>query len=145
MASEKAPLLHFLPLPVNTLPPPPPIQAWEIQELGLQASQRILSAQDPLRVMQTLAQNFPVLSHTLVGSKVEASTQAQIASNQRILSQIGLSPGASLFAINNVMQDTSGVDLFRILSTVGEHSALVAKLHALGVPADAIENVQNVQ
>ena len=129
----------------RTPPPPPPFQPWEIQELGLQASQRILSSQDPLRVMQTLAQNFPVLSHTLVGGKVEASTTAQIEHNQRLLGQLGLPPGSSLVAINNVIQDTGGVDLFSMLSTVGEHSALVAKLSALGVPADAIENIQNVQ
>lgn len=122
-----------------------PQQAWEIQDLGMQATQRIVTAADPLRTMQTLSQNFPVLAQTLLGTTVPESLTEQLEANQKLLGNIGLAPGSSLLAVNGIILDTSGVDLHHLLRSINHHSSLVAKLDALGVPPATIDQVVKVQ
>lgn len=62
-----------------------PMQVWDLKDLGLQASQRIAQASDPLRLLTHISQNFPTLAASLSRLPVNASLAAEVRSNQRSL------------------------------------------------------------
>lgn len=61
------------------------VQVWDLKDLGLQASQRIAQASDPLRLLTHISQNFPTLAASLSRLPVNASLAAEVRSNQRSL------------------------------------------------------------
>ena len=61
------------------------LQVWDLKDLGLQASQRIAQARDPLRLLTDISQNFPTLAASLSRLPVNASLMAEVKSNQRSL------------------------------------------------------------
>ncbi len=61
------------------------VQVWDLKDLGLQASQRIVQASDPLRLLTDISQNFPSLAASLSRLPVNASLAAEVRSNQRSL------------------------------------------------------------
>ena len=69
------------------------VQVWDLKDLGLQASQRIAQASDPLRLLTHISQNFPTLAASISRLPVNASLAAQVRSNQR-----SLPPGAPRLA-----------------------------------------------
>lgn len=60
-------------------------QVWDLKELGLQASQRILDSGDPLRLLTELAQNFPAHASPLSRLEVAVEKRAEWAQNRRIM------------------------------------------------------------
>ena len=61
------------------------LQVWDLKDLGLQASQRIAQASDPLRLLTDISQNFPTLAASLSRLPVNASLAAEVKSNQQSL------------------------------------------------------------
>ena len=63
-----------------------PLKVWQLQELSLQAAERILSAarEESLKVMAQLAQNFPLLSRSLVRTTVRPALKSEIKRNQQV-------------------------------------------------------------
>ena len=61
------------------------VQVWDLKDLGLQASQRIAQASDPLRLLTHVSQNFPTLAASLSRLPVNASLAAEVRANQRSL------------------------------------------------------------
>lgn len=62
------------------------VQVWDLKDLGLQASQRILQASDPLRLLTDISQNFPSLAASLSRLPANASLAAEVKANQRTVS-----------------------------------------------------------
>jgi len=46
------------------------MQVWDLKDVGLQATQRISQAADPLRLLADISQNFPSLVSSLSRQKV---------------------------------------------------------------------------
>lgn len=61
------------------------LQVWDLKDLGLQASQRIVQASDPLRLLTDISQNFPTLAASLSRLPTNTSLAAEVRSNQRSL------------------------------------------------------------
>ena len=63
-----------------------PLKVWQLQELSLQAAERILSAakDESLKIMAQLAQNFPLLARSLVRTTVRPALKAEIKRNQQV-------------------------------------------------------------
>ncbi len=61
------------------------LQVWDLKDLGLQASQRIAQAGDPLRLLTDISQNLPTLAASLSRLPANASLAAEVRSNQRSL------------------------------------------------------------
>lgn len=63
-----------------------PLKVWQLQELSLQAAERILSAarDESLKVMAQLAQNFPLLARSLVRTTVRPGLKAEVKRNQQV-------------------------------------------------------------
>ena len=45
------------------------LKVWALQDLGLQAAERVLKAKEPLRTLRELCQNFPFVARSLSKSK----------------------------------------------------------------------------
>jgi len=58
---------------------------WDLKDLGLQATQRIAQASDPLKSLADISQNFPNLASVLSRSKVDDTLRAEIQHNQKVI------------------------------------------------------------
>ena len=61
------------------------LQVWDLKDLGLQASQRVAQASDPLRLLTDISQNFPTVAASLSRLPVNASLASEVRSNQHSL------------------------------------------------------------
>ena len=66
-----------------------PLKVWQLQELSLQAAERILSSarEESLKIMAQLAQNFPSLARSLVRTTVPPALKEEIRRNQQVRNQ----------------------------------------------------------
>jgi hypothetical protein len=63
-------------------------------DMGLQASQKIVSNSDPLRALRDISQNFPSLAGSLTRLKQNQTLKQEIANNQQRVGE-GMSPLSS--------------------------------------------------
>ena len=61
------------------------LQVWEVKDLGLQATQRINGASDPLAALTRTAQNFPNLANALSRVAVSPGLRSEAAANAKIV------------------------------------------------------------
>jgi hypothetical protein len=61
------------------------LRAWEMADLGMQASQRILEATDPLQVVQRLTGNFPGLANALARVQLSDDFESQVEHDTQML------------------------------------------------------------
>ena len=74
---------------------------WDLNDLGLQATQRITSAADPLALLAEISQNFPALVSSLSRQQVNDTLRRSMAKSQQ-----ALAPGASYLLLNGLLVDT---------------------------------------
>ena len=58
------------------------MQVWDMNDLGLQAAQRIAQSSDPLAMLADISQNFPGLVSSLSRQTVNASLRSAVQYNQ---------------------------------------------------------------
>ncbi|CAG2063105.1 unnamed protein product, partial [Timema podura] len=65
-----------------------PLKVWQVQELSLQAAERIMSAprEEALKLMTTIAQNFPLQAKSLVRTPVSEALKKEVKLNQDMFS-----------------------------------------------------------
>ena len=54
------------------------LKVWALQDLGLQASDRVLTAKEPLRTLRELCQNFPFVARSLSKSKTSRDLEEEV-------------------------------------------------------------------
>ena len=59
------------------------MQVWDLKDLGIQATQRIAQASDPLRLLTDISQNFPTLASSLSRLPVNSGLAEEVKANQR--------------------------------------------------------------
>ena len=59
------------------------LKVWDIKDLGLQATQRIALASDPLQMMVDISQNFPSLASSLSRMELDKQVREEVDNNQR--------------------------------------------------------------
>ena len=74
------------------------LKAWDLKNLGLQATQSIMDAIDPLRRLKQIAQNFPLFAKDLTRTRVRKELREELAANRRLFPEYmerpELTPGA---------------------------------------------------
>lgn len=108
-------------------------QVWDVQELGIKAAQRILSASDPLFMLTELSQNFPSRTRSVSQSSLDASVLEELEANQQLLPG-----GRNLMVLNGVMMDLDATDLYQLLSRVRAEVRLADALALTGLGAEDI-------
>ncbi|GAX78494.1 hypothetical protein CEUSTIGMA_g5933.t1 [Chlamydomonas eustigma] len=113
------------------------VKVWDLADLGLQATQRIMAASDPLSVLAEISQNFPALVSSLSRQKVNESLRSAVAFNQQILS-----PGTNYMLINGITFDINTLDFFGLLDRLRQEARLQRSLSSvLGLPSKAVQQL----
>ncbi|KAL6044067.1 UDP-glucose:glycoprotein glucosyltransferase 1 [Balamuthia mandrillaris] len=110
------------------------LKAWQVKDLGYQASQRIIQASDPLMVMRDISQNFPPAAASLSKVKLNATIQENIDANKQVLAyQMMFSEG---LVINGIPFSHDNVNAYNMLSALKEQHERMAFLTSKGLSSD---------
>lgn len=113
-----------------------PLKVWEVQELSLQAAERITSAapQEALKVLISVAQNFPLQARSLVRIPVRSELKREVKENQdAFASALNLQPADAALFLNGMFFDMEAVDVLTLLEAVRQETRLLEGLHRLGL------------
>lgn len=118
-----------------------PLKAWEFQELGLQAAERVAAIQgeEALSILQFTAQNFPTQAKTLIHTKVSEEFKAEMKNNIDILSRnLNLQPPDSALFVNGLYYDAESLDAETLLDVLKKESTILDGLKNIGVQGEAL-------
>lgn len=117
-----------------------PLKAWEFQELGLQAAERVAAIQgeEALTILQFTAQNFPTQAKTLVHTQVSEDFKAEMKNNIDVFSRnLNLSPPDSALFLNGMYFDAESLDVETLLDTLKTESLILDGLNRIGLKGPA--------
>jgi UDP-glucose:glycoprotein glucosyltransferase len=108
----------------------------DVKDLGLQATQRIISASDPLHLLGEVAQNFPLMVETL--SKGDVTDDLRTAAG---MLSTKLPPQNQFLLVNGVPYETTDFNLYDFIDTLRQEVRLMDTLAAAGLPPTAAREV----
>ncbi|XP_029827316.3 UDP-glucose:glycoprotein glucosyltransferase 1 isoform X1 [Ixodes scapularis] len=124
-----------------------PLKVWELQELSLQAAQKILLAplEDALRIMRDTSQNFPSQARSLVNVAVDAGFKKEVERNQQMFLQtLSLEPSDAALFFNGLYYDAEVTDVFTMLQLLKQETRLLEGLHNIGISKDTIPRLMKM-
>ncbi|CAO1435852.1 unnamed protein product [Diamesa tonsa] len=113
-----------------------PLKAWEFQELGLQAAERIASIQgeEALSILQFTAQNFPTQAKTLVHTPITEDFKAEMKHNIEVFARnLNLQPPDSALFLNGMYFDAESLDVETLLEQLKKESSILDGLSKIGL------------
>lgn len=117
-----------------------PLKAWEFQELGLQAAERVASIQgeEALSILQFTAQNFPTQAKTLIHTPVSEDFKAEMKNNIEVLARnLNLQPPDAALFLNGMYFDADSLDVETLLDTLKSESSILDGLSRIGLKGPA--------
>lgn len=120
------------------------LKVWELQELSLQAAQRILSSstEESLRIMRDIAQNFPIQARSLIHIGVSNDLKKEIEKNQQMFIQYhNIGPSDTALFINGMYFDMEITDIFTLLQALKQETIVIEGLHSVSVPESKISKL----
>lgn len=117
-----------------------PLKAWEFQELGLQAAERVASIQgeEALTILQFTAQNFPTQAKTLIHTKVSDEFKAEMKNNIDVFARnLNLQPPDAALFVNGLYFDAESLDVETLLDTLKKESLILDGLSRIGLKGSA--------
>lgn len=119
-----------------------PLKAWQLQDLGLQASERIASIQgdEALQILQMTAQNFPLQAKNLLHIPVTDEFKNEMKHNIEVFGRnLNLQPPDAALFLNGLFFDAETLDIFTLLETMRSESRVLDGLHKLGFKGKSSE------
>ncbi|XP_071084353.1 UDP-glucose:glycoprotein glucosyltransferase 1-like isoform X2 [Haliotis cracherodii] len=123
-----------------------PLDVWQLQDLSLQAAQRVLSAptEDALRMLVDISQNFPSQARSLVKTTVDNNLKKEIQKNQQNFeADHSLLPGDSALYLNGLPVDLEIYDIFSLLEVMRSEARVLEGLHSLGFKGENLHRLLN--
>ena len=111
-------------------------KAWDIKDIGYQASQSIMRSKDPLELLREISQNFPMYGTSLTRIKVNTTVKDALLHNQRIIPA-----GSNRLLLNGLPVDIEDMDMFEIFEQVKEEAAVLDSFSSLGLSSDTIRRL----
>ena len=108
------------------------LKVWDIKELGLQATQRVTGADDPLQMMVDVTQNFPSLAASLSRMELDPRVREEVRANHKRLAD-----GSLVMSLNGQPLEMDTVDAHALTDKIVEEIRAAAKFRELGLDADA--------
>ncbi|XP_037075354.1 LOW QUALITY PROTEIN: UDP-glucose:glycoprotein glucosyltransferase 1-like [Pollicipes pollicipes] len=121
-----------------------PLKVWQLQDLSLQAAQRVAQAppEEALRLMTGLAQNFPSMARTLIKTKVEKALKTEIKNNHNLYTKsLNLEYADSALFANGMFFDMETTDIFTLFEHLREEQKVMEGLFHLGIPKSAFDDL----
>lgn len=113
-----------------------PLKAWEFQELGIQAAQRIAAIQgeEALQILQFTSQNFPTVAKSLLHQEVEDGFKKEMKHNIEILGRhLNIQPPEAALFINGLYYDAETLDIGLLLETLRSELRVLHGLYKLSM------------
>ena len=143
------------------------LKVWALQDLGVQAASRVLSAKNPLQTLRDICQNFPFMARSLSKTKGEhyrinphptpgsprtatrrlslgvlhAAASPQLEDEIANLQSSSWGPGYSGAFLNGRPLPVQQNDLFSLLQTMQRELQTVDALSSLGLPSATIRSL----
>lgn len=111
-----------------------PLKAWEFQELGLQAAQRVaeIDGEEALQILQFTAQNFPSQAKSLLVQTVSDDFKKEMKHNIDILGKtLNIQPPDSSLFVNGLFYDADTLDVGNLLETLRSELRVLDGLYKL--------------
>ena len=99
---------------------------WDVKDLGLKATQRIVKAKNPLRLLADISQNFPLRAVPLAKVKLDKRVRAEVLKKQK---GGDIEPGHNQITMNGRVIDLASTSLATLVQTIRSECDL---LEALG-------------
>ncbi|CAI7777976.1 unnamed protein product, partial [Closterium sp. NIES-54] len=109
---------------------------WELKDLGIQATQRIVGGAEPLRLMQDINQNFPKIMASLAKTKVDSGVEEAVQEMHGMVQA-----GRTIVALNSIAFNLATLDIFTLLEAVQAELSLGAQLLSLKLPAPVVRQL----
>ena len=116
------------------------ISVSDFSNIGVQAVEKILNADDGLEMLQEVAQNFPSMVDMI--SSVDYSDNVY-AGLQKLSSYV--MPGAQIMMINGVAVNLQDVSWHELLVTLRRESEFVTKIHDLGIDSSHVSKIYSLR
>ncbi len=113
-----------------------PLKVWELQDLSLQAAERVLSSpkEKQLKVLTDLAQNFPSQARSLSKVSVGKDLKKEVKKNsETFMMNMNLQPSDAALFVNGMFFDMDYVDVFTILDALKSEARVLDGLGQLGL------------
>lgn len=107
------------------------LKVWQMQNLGVQTSQRITKASNPIALMADISQNFPSLAGSLSRLEVEEDFLKEVESVQSIITS-----NLNLLLLNGIPIDTTDFDILELLGRIRSEIRAMDQLKMLGFGQD---------
>lgn len=111
-----------------------PLKAWEFQELGLQAAQRVaeIQGEEALQILQFTSQNFPTQAKSLLPIEVSADFRKEMKHNIDVLGKyLNLQPPDAALFVNGLFFDADTLDVGSLLETLRTELRVLDGLYRL--------------
>lgn len=111
-----------------------PLKAWEFQDLGLQAAERVaqIQGEEALQILQFTAQNFPSQAKSLVHVRVSDDFKTEMKHNTDILAkELNFQPPDASLYVNGLYFDAESIDVGNLVETLRSELRVLSGLHKL--------------
>lgn len=111
-----------------------PLKAWEFQDLGLQAAERVaqIQGEEALQILQFTAQNFPSQAKSLLHVRVSDDFKMEMKHNTEVLGkELNFQPPDSALYVNGLYFDAETIDVGTLVETLRGELRVLSGLHKL--------------
>lgn len=111
-----------------------PLKAWEFQDLGLQAAERVaqIQGEEALQILQFTAQNFPTQAKSLLHVRVSDDFKKEMKHNTDVLGkELNFQPPDAALYVNGLYFDAETLDLNNLVETLRGELRVLSGLHKL--------------
>ncbi|KAG8190170.1 hypothetical protein JTE90_008702 [Oedothorax gibbosus] len=125
----------------------PNLKVWELQELSLQAAQKIVDApiEEALQRLQEVSQSFPSQARSLVHVSVSGDMRKEIERNQQMfMHHHNLGPSDAAIFINGLFFDMDTTDIFSLLQTLKQETRVLEALHKIKIPEEVLTKLLKI-
>ena len=114
------------------------IKVWALKDLGVQASQRILQSDEPLRLIRDLSHNLPALVNSISRMRVNATIKNEIENNRNYMQ-----PGTNLIYVNGRQLHLDALTPYNLYDFVEHETKMMDALQRLGLDARSSRRLLN--
>jgi len=114
------------------------IKVWALKDLGVQASQRILQSEEPLRLIRDLSHNLPALVNSISRMRVNATIKNEIENNRNYMH-----PGTNLIYVNGRQLHLDALTPYNLYDFVEHETKMMDALQRLGLDARSSRKLLN--
>lgn len=111
-----------------------PLKAWEFQDLGLQAAERVaqIQGEEALQILQFTAQNFPSQAKSLLHVRVSEDFKKEMKHNTDVLGkELNFQPPDAALYVNGLYFDAESLDVGNLVETLRGELRVLSGLHKL--------------